>query len=50
MHQMKNTIEDPEKLANKLDEKDKSTIKDALKASREWLDANPNADKEDYEE
>ena len=28
---MKNTIEDPEKLANKLDESDKKVIKDALK-------------------
>jgi len=28
---MRNTIEDPEKLANKIDESDKGTIKDALK-------------------
>ena len=28
---MKNTIEDPEKLAKKLDESDKKIIKDALK-------------------
>ncbi len=28
---MKNTIEDKEKLANKISDEDKSTIKDALK-------------------
>jgi len=28
---MKNSVEDPEKLANKLEEDDKTTIKDALK-------------------
>jgi len=31
VHSMRNTVEDPEKLANKIDEGDKSTIKDALK-------------------
>jgi heat shock protein 5 len=30
---MKNQIEDPEKLANKLSDDDKETIKDALKDS-----------------
>ena len=30
---MKNTVEDPEKLANKLDESDKKTIKDAIAES-----------------
>jgi len=47
---MKNTIEDPEKLANKIDESDKKTIKDALKDAQDWLEANPNAEKEDYDE
>jgi len=47
---MKNTIEDPEKLANKIDESDKKTIKDALKEAQEWLEANSNAEKEDYDE
>jgi len=28
---MKNTVEDPEKLAKKIEEDDKKTIKDALK-------------------
>jgi len=47
---MRNTIEDPEKLANKIDESDKKTIKDALKEAQDWLEANPNAEKEDFDE
>jgi len=31
IHQMKNTVEDPEKLGNKMDEDDKDKIKDAVK-------------------
>lgn len=47
---MKNQVEDPEKLANKLSDDDKDTIKDALKDTQDWLDKNQNAEKEDYEE
>lgn len=50
LHSMRNTIEDKEKLADKIDEEDKDTISDALKEHQEWLDNNPDADKEDYEE
>jgi molecular chaperone DnaK (HSP70) len=46
---MKNTVEDPEKLANKLDEADKKKIKDALAEATKWLEANPSAEKEEYE-
>lgn len=42
--------QDPEKLANKLSDDEKDTIKDALKDSQDWLDKNQNAEKEDYEE
>jgi len=47
---MKNTVEDPEKLANKLSEDDKNTVLDAVKEAKEWLDANPNAEREEFEE
>jgi len=47
---MKNQIEDKEKLANKLNEDDLTTIKDALKDTQNWMSANTNAEKEDYEE
>ena len=50
LHSMRNTIEDKEKLANKISSDDKEAIKDALKEQQEWLDSNPDADKEDYEE
>jgi endoplasmic reticulum chaperone BiP len=50
LHSMRNTIEDKEKLADKIDEEDKDTISEALKEHQEWLDNNPDTDKEDYEE
>lgn len=46
---MKNTVEDPEKLANKLDEADKKAIKDALKETQDWLSSHPDADKDDFD-
>lgn len=47
---LRNQVSDEEKLANKLDEDDKNTISEAVKEVIEWLDENPAADKEDYEE
>lgn len=49
IYSMKNSVEDPEKLANKLDDSEKKTIKDALKETQEWLDQNQTADKEAFE-
>ena len=50
LHTMRNTVEDPEKLADKLDEDDKETITEALNEHKEWLEENPDAEVEDYEE
>jgi len=50
IHSMKNTVEDPEKLANKLDPADKTKITDAVKEAQTWLEANPDADKEDLDD
>lgn len=47
---MKNTIEDPEKLADKLSEEDKSTIKSALEETENWLKSNQDASKEEFDE
>jgi molecular chaperone DnaK (HSP70) len=47
---MRTTIEDPAKLANKLDSDDISTITDALKDAQDWLASNDDAEKDDYEE
>ena len=47
---MRNTIEDKDKLADKLDEDDKNTITDALTEAEDWLNSNDEADKDAYEE
>lgn len=47
---MKNTVEDPQKLADKLSEDEKTQIKDALKVAQEWLDGHSDAEKEQYDE
>jgi heat shock protein 5 len=50
LYTMRNTIEDKEKLADKLDEDDKETIDEALKEHQEWLSDNAEGSKEDFEE
>merc|ERR1712070_294743 len=50
IHQMRNTIEDKEKLKDKLDAADKKTIEDALKTEQDWIAANEEAEKDDMEE
>jgi heat shock protein 5 len=47
---MRNTIEDKEKLADKLDESDKNTIAEALSEASDWLSSNDDAEKDDFEE
>ncbi len=49
-YNMKNTVSDSDKLADKLDEDDKSTIEEAIKEALDWLDENQSAEKEDYDE
>eukprot|EP01006_Ploeotia_vitrea_P043171 TRINITY_DN66697_c7_g4_i1.p1 TRINITY_DN66697_c7_g4~~TRINITY_DN66697_c7_g4_i1.p1 ORF type:complete len:692 (-),score=173.24 TRINITY_DN66697_c7_g4_i1:292-2265(-) len=49
-YNLRNQINDEEKLGSKLSEDDKQTIDEAVKDAIEWLDENPSADKEDYEE
>jgi len=43
---MRNSVEDPEKLAKKLEEEDKNTIKDALKDAEDWVSNNSSAEKD----
>jgi len=50
IYQMKASIEDKDKLAEKLSDEDKSTIKDALTDAQDWLNANTDAEKDDFEE
>ncbi len=49
IYSMKNTVEDKEKLADKLAEGEKETILNAIKEHQEWMNANSEAEKEDYE-
>jgi len=50
IYQMKNSIEDKQKLAEKLDEEDKGSIKDAITDAQDWLNANQDAEKDDFED
>ena len=49
-YNMKNSVGDADKLADKLEAEDKATIEAAIKETLEWLDENQAAEKEDYEE
>lgn len=43
-------MDDEEKLKGKITEDQKQKLLDAIEESRKWLDKNPEADKEEYEE
>jgi len=49
-YNMKNTINDDDKLGDKIEEEDKETIEEAVSETIEWLEDNPEAEKEEYEE
>jgi heat shock protein 5 len=50
VYNLKNQINDEDKLKDKLDEDEKKTISDAIKETMDWLDENPNAEKEECDE
>jgi len=50
IYSMRNTIEDKEKLKDKISSDDAETIQEALNDAKDWLENNTDADKEDYEE
>jgi heat shock protein 5 len=50
IYSMKNTVEDKEKgIGEKLSTEEKETITNAIKEQQDWLNANPEAEKDDYE-
>jgi len=50
IYSMKNTIEDKEKgIGGKISEEEKETITNALKEAQDWLSANQEAEKDEYE-
>merc|ERR1711966_407025 len=48
-YNMKNQVGDADKLADKLEEEDKTTISEAVQEALDWMDDNQEAEKEDYE-
>lgn len=49
-YSLKNQVNDKDKLRDKLDEDDKKAVEDAVKEAIDFLDANPNAEKEELDE
>jgi len=49
-YNMRNTIDDKEKLGDKISSEDKESISDAIKETLEWIDDNKEATKEDFED
>lgn len=49
VYTMRNTIEDKEKLADKIEDSDKEKIKEALQEAQEWINSHEDAEKEDLE-
>ena len=47
---MRNTIEDKDKLADKLDASEKAEINDALTETEDWLNTNQEAEKDEFED
>merc|ERR1712232_718516 len=51
LYNLKNTLEDDEKgLADSLSAEDKKELQDMIDGTLDWMDENPEADKEDYDE
>ena len=50
IYNMKNQINDKDKLVDKLESDEKEKIETAVKEALEWLDENQSAEKDDYDE
>ena len=50
IYTMRNTIDDKEKLADKIESDDKEKIKEALNEASDWITSHEEAEKEDFEE
>ena len=49
VYQIRNFIEDDEKIGDKLTADEKSTVQDAVKEKLEWIEQNLTAEKEEYD-
>ncbi|XP_058224846.1 heat shock 70 kDa protein BIP1-like isoform X2 [Rhododendron vialii] len=50
IYNMKSTVNDKDKLGDKIDSDDRDNVESALKEALEWLDDNQNAEKDEFEE
>ncbi|XVF06012.1 hypothetical protein REPUB_Repub06bG0011400 [Reevesia pubescens] len=50
LYNMRSSIDDKDKLAEKIESDDKEKIENTLKEALEWLDDNQNGEKEDFDE
>lgn len=50
IYQMKNSVEAKDKLAEKLSEEEKQKIQDGLTDAQDWLNANQDAEKDEFED
>lgn len=51
LYNLKNTLEDDEKgVSDNISAEDKKELQDTIDGTLDWLDGNPEADKEDYDE
>jgi endoplasmic reticulum chaperone BiP len=50
IYSVKSSLNDPEKLKGKLNKDDEDTLEDAIKDGQSFLDSNPEAEKEEYDE
>lgn len=50
IYSVKSSLNDPEKLKGKVSADDEQTLEDAIKDGQSFLDSNPDAEKEEYDE
>mmetsp|Transcript_21738 Transcript_21738/g.52317 ORF Transcript_21738/g.52317 Transcript_21738/m.52317 type:complete len:661 (+) Transcript_21738:92-2074(+) len=50
IYNIKNTINDEEKVKDKLSDEDKEALEEVVKTTTEWIDENSNSEKDDFEE
>jgi len=50
IYNIKNTINDEDKIKDKLSDEDKETLEEVVKTTTEWIDENSNSEKDDFEE
>jgi heat shock protein 5 len=50
IYNIKNTINDSDKIKDKLTDEDKETLEEIVKTTTEWIDENSSADKDEFDE